>query len=101
MVAMIQRPSDFGQADAADTQARSCNAGEMTELHYLQPAGHFVIPSYTHVVVSERRRTVYVSGQVAADGEGNVIGVGDYVAQTEQATRTCTSRAHCCRSDLC
>lgn len=63
----------------------SCKAGVMSDLQYIQPAGHFVIPSYTHVVVSERRRTVYVSGQVAADSAGNVVGVGDYIAQTEQA----------------
>ncbi len=57
----------------------------MTDLQYIQPAGHFVIPSYTHVVVSERRRTVYVSGQVAADGDGAIVGLGDYAAQTERA----------------
>jgi enamine deaminase RidA (YjgF/YER057c/UK114 family) len=50
----------------------------MTELQHIQPDGHFVIPSYTHVVISERRSTVFVSGQVASDGEGNVVGEGDY-----------------------
>jgi enamine deaminase RidA (YjgF/YER057c/UK114 family) len=56
----------------------------MSELQHIQPTGHFVIPSYTHVVVSERRRTVFISGQVASDSDGNVVGEGDYVAQTEQ-----------------
>ena len=100
MVAMIQRPGDFGQSDAADTQARSCNAGEMTELHYIQPAGHFVIPSYTHVVVSERRRTVYVSGQIAPTAKETLSALAtrrpDRAGLQEPARR-----AHCRRSDLC
>jgi enamine deaminase RidA (YjgF/YER057c/UK114 family) len=56
----------------------------MSDLKYIQPDGHFVMPSYTHVVVSERRRTVYVSGQVASDSEGNTVGEGDYTAQAER-----------------
>jgi enamine deaminase RidA (YjgF/YER057c/UK114 family) len=61
------------------------HAGVMSELQYIQPDGHFVIPSYTHVVLRSRPRTVYVSGQVASDHDGNTVGVGDYAAQTEQA----------------
>lgn len=38
---------------------------------------------YSHVVETRGGRTVYVSGQVALDGVGNVVGA-DFRAQTEQ-----------------
>ena len=35
---------------------------------------------YSHVVdVSNARRTIYVSGQVAINAEGNIVGMGDYL----------------------
>jgi len=40
---------------------------------------------YTHVVeVSGPARTVYISGQIALDRGGNVVGAGDMKAQAEQ-----------------
>ncbi|HZP26834.1 MAG TPA: RidA family protein [Dehalococcoidia bacterium] len=40
---------------------------------------------YTHVVeVVGPGRTVYIAGQTAVDGEGNVVGAGDLAAQTRQ-----------------
>ena len=39
---------------------------------------------YTHVVEAGRGRTIYISGQVALDRSGNVVGRGDFRAQTEQ-----------------
>ena len=55
------------------------------------PAGRHVNPpglvkptGYTHVVVAADGRTVYVAGQVAFDSIGQVIGTGDFRAQTEQ-----------------
>jgi len=39
---------------------------------------------YSHVVVVEARRTVFVSGQLARDGQGNVVGKGDMRAQIRQ-----------------
>src|SRR5262245_53054049 len=38
---------------------------------------------YTHVVKStEARTTIYISGQIAFDKDGNVVGAGDFRAQT-------------------
>jgi enamine deaminase RidA (YjgF/YER057c/UK114 family) len=37
------------------------------------------------VVVARGSRTVYVAGQVALDGEGNVVAPGDVVGQARQA----------------
>ena len=43
-----------------------------------KPAG------FTHVVVSAGGRTIYVSGQVAVDKDGKVVGTGDFSAQAKQ-----------------
>jgi 2-iminobutanoate/2-iminopropanoate deaminase len=39
---------------------------------------------YSHVVVAEPRRLVFISGQVARDVSGKIIGVGDMRAQLRQ-----------------
>ena len=39
-------------------------------------------PGYSHVV--KDGKTVYVAGQLARDGEGKTVGVGDFSAQAEQ-----------------
>jgi reactive intermediate/imine deaminase len=39
---------------------------------------------YTHVVEATGGRTIYVSGQVAFDHEGRLVGQGDVAAQTRQ-----------------
>jgi enamine deaminase RidA (YjgF/YER057c/UK114 family) len=44
----------------------------------LQPSG------YTHVVESTGGRTVYISGQIALDAGGNIVGAGNMAAQAEQ-----------------
>jgi reactive intermediate/imine deaminase len=39
---------------------------------------------YTHVVQASGGKTVYVSGQIALDKDGTVVGEGDMKAQAEQ-----------------
>jgi enamine deaminase RidA (YjgF/YER057c/UK114 family) len=39
---------------------------------------------YTHVVEARGSRTVYISGQVALDRQGNLVGIHDMKAQAEQ-----------------
>lgn len=58
-----------------------------TEIEHIRPATLANNPAYTHVVASTRPRTVYISGQVAIDAEGNSVGVGDLAAQTEQVMK--------------
>jgi len=43
-----------------------------------QPTG------YSHVVIAQGGRTVYIAGQTAASPGGEVVGVGDLAAQTQQ-----------------
>src|SRR3954462_15259272 len=42
---------------------------------------------YTHVVEASGGRTVYISGQIAYDKDGKVVGEGDMKAQAEQVFR--------------
>ena len=39
---------------------------------------------YSHVVVVEGRRTIFIAGQLARDRQGNVVGKGDMRAQIHQ-----------------
>ncbi|MPZ23770.1 MAG: RidA family protein [Dehalococcoidia bacterium] len=55
------------------------------------PHANFVNPStlaptrgYTHIVEVTGGRIAHISGQVALDGQGNLVGKGDIKAQTEQ-----------------
>ena len=41
-------------------------------------------PGYSQVVEVEARRLVFISGQTSVDRDGNVIGKGDFTAQTQQ-----------------
>jgi enamine deaminase RidA (YjgF/YER057c/UK114 family) len=44
-----------------------------------EPVGH-----YSHCVLVDGARTVFVAGQVAVDANGDVVGVGDIEAQCRQ-----------------
>jgi enamine deaminase RidA (YjgF/YER057c/UK114 family) len=52
---------------------------------FLDPEGLARNPAFSNVaVVSGNVRTIYIGGQDAVDAEGNIVGVGDLAAQTEQ-----------------
>jgi reactive intermediate/imine deaminase len=53
-------------------------------LRHLNPPGISTPTGYTHVVMPQRGRLVFIAGQVAADKAGNVVGKGDFKAQTRQ-----------------
>ena len=53
-------------------------------IRHVQPAGLENNPNYTHAVVVEPGRMAYISGQVARDAAGKVVGAGDMKAQTKQ-----------------
>ena len=57
-------------------------------VEFLSPEGLHRNPAFSNVVVvSGSIRTVYVGGQDAVDADGNIVGVGDIAAQTEQVLR--------------
>ena len=43
--------------------------------------GHLL---YSHVVAVEAKRTIYVSGQLARNAQGNIVGKGDMATQLRQ-----------------
>jgi reactive intermediate/imine deaminase len=45
---------------------------------------------YSHVVDSPVERIVYISGQVPLDGDGQLVGEGDFEAQTRQVFENLT-----------
>jgi enamine deaminase RidA (YjgF/YER057c/UK114 family) len=57
-------------------------------VEFLDPEGLHQNPAFSNVaVVSGSVRTIYVGGQDAIDAAGNIVGVGDIAAQTEQVLR--------------
>lgn len=59
-------------------------ASGQSRIRHVQPAGLENNPRYSHAIVVEPGRMVYVSGQVARDAAGKVVGPGDMRAQTKQ-----------------
>jgi reactive intermediate/imine deaminase len=53
-------------------------------IRYLNPATLSTPTGYSHVVQVNSGRTIYIAGQVAFDKSGNVVGKGDFGAQTTQ-----------------
>ncbi len=56
----------------------------MADNHFINPDGLTTPTGYTHVVDTSGQRTIYISGQVAINNMGEIVGVGDIRAQTEQ-----------------
>jgi enamine deaminase RidA (YjgF/YER057c/UK114 family) len=54
----------------------------------ISPDGLVKNPAFSHAaVVTGNVKTVYIGGQDAVDGGGNIVGKGDLGAQTEQVLR--------------
>ena len=51
---------------------------------YINPPTLAHPTGYTHVVEANGARTVYISGQVALDASGNIVGQGDMRTQAQQ-----------------
>ena len=49
---------------------------------YINPTELTKPTGYTHVVHAAPGRTIYISGQIAFDKDGKVVGPGDFRAQT-------------------
>jgi enamine deaminase RidA (YjgF/YER057c/UK114 family) len=56
-----------------------------SQARFLNPEGLNKPAGYTHVVVTEPRKLVYVSGQVAWDAKGEIVGKGDLRVQVTKA----------------
>ena len=57
-------------------------------VEFLNPDGLHRNPAFSNVaMVSGSVRTIYIGGQDAVDAQGNIVGIGDITAQTEQVLR--------------
>ncbi len=52
---------------------------------FINPPAIHTPRGYTHVVTATGGKTIFVSGQVAVDQQGNLVGKGDLAAQARQA----------------
>ena len=64
-------------AEDRTTDVKSMNEPQIQFLNRA-PAG------YSQVVEVRGGRTLYISGQIAVDSSGNLVGSGDFTAQVEQ-----------------
>ena len=55
------------------------------QAHYVNAPNLAPPPGYSHAVVIEHGKIIYLSGAVSADAHGNVVGPGDFRAQATQA----------------
>ena len=62
----------------------------MAEKRFLSPDTLPAPFGYSHVVDSPADRIVYISGQVPLDAEGQLVGEGDFEAQTRQVFENVT-----------
>lgn len=53
-------------------------------VRFVHPPGLAKSPRYSHVAEVTRGRLILISGQVAQDSNGNIVGAGDMAAQTRQ-----------------
>ncbi|GEM49057.1 RidA family protein [Deinococcus cellulosilyticus] len=55
-----------------------------TRIERLNPSALHPVQQYSHVVQVTGGRTVYISGQIALDADGNLVGAGDFELQARQ-----------------
>lgn len=60
-------------------------------LEHINPDAVSKPTNYTHVVQATGSRLVFISGQVALDKDGNVVGAGDLGKQAEQVFENLTA----------
>ena len=53
-------------------------------IQHINPPTLAKTPNYSHAVVTTGGRTIYISGEVAQDRNGTLVGAGDFRAQATQ-----------------
>lgn len=61
------------------------SAVQAQTVEHINPPALYKTPNYSHAVAVTGGRTIYVSGEVAQDKNGNLVGAGDFRAQATQA----------------
>jgi 2-iminobutanoate/2-iminopropanoate deaminase len=73
-------PTPFASAQAKHPAKEQASM----QTQFLNPSGLSKPTGYTHVVVAQPGKLVYISGQVALNAAGEVVGKGDLRAQVTQ-----------------
>jgi enamine deaminase RidA (YjgF/YER057c/UK114 family) len=81
LVAIIVLAGKISPAQSGGTS----KASTPSQTRFLNPEGLNKPAGYTHVVITEPRKLVYISGQVAWDAKGEIVGKGDFRAQVTKA----------------
>lgn len=55
------------------------------DIHHINPPQLSKSPAYSHAVTAKPGTIVWISGQIAANSKGEVVGKGDLKAQLDQA----------------
>jgi enamine deaminase RidA (YjgF/YER057c/UK114 family) len=61
--------------------------GQSKSINFVNPPELAPPPGYSHVAEIRGGRIVFIAGQVALDRQGNLVGKGDFEAQTNQVFR--------------
>ncbi len=81
LVAMILLTAQIAAAQSGGTSKGTAPS----ETRFINPDGLNKPAGYTHVVVTEPRKLAYISGQVAWDAKGEIIGKGAFRVQVTKA----------------
>jgi hypothetical protein len=69
--------------------------------HYIKVAGLFPPPDYAHAAIVEAGdRLVFTAGAVPLDAAGELVGRGDFIAQTKQVLVNLDAALRAAGSDL-
>lgn len=79
-----RRTVTLGLAGLGGVGGATISAAADVAVKRINPPGLLAPRGYTQVVTASGGRTVYISGQVAANSKGEIIGKGDLKAQTAQ-----------------
>lgn len=60
---------------------------QLSGAQFINPPAVHKPTGYTHAVKTPRCKLVFVSGQVALDAKGELVGAGDFARQAEQVFR--------------
>jgi len=83
LAAALGCPAAGGSAAGGPGGPMPMPAPDVTNARYINPGTNAVIPGFTNAV--RLGNTIQISGQVALDDQGRVVGAGDLAAQARQA----------------
>lgn len=89
VISICCAPAIFAQSNSSNALTRKTfkkigKPERKLKVRFINPATLPKPPGYTHVIEVAKGRMIYISGQVALDRSGNVVGRGDFRAQTQQ-----------------